>query len=251
MGQTGQKAATTPGSESGHRSLTFLTWNLAMFERPFRAPTLWDPTNTEGIVRTQVLDLEPDVVLYQELPGMVPFVESHTMLRANPRSHSGYLATLITHELADPEPAVTVVDRCAVLTTFTEPELTIANVHLAPGKAAAADRMMQIAAIIKASPTPALLIVGDTNTRMEEVDQLVEMGFSSTKPPKVTWDSRKNRFRRDMAQFSAYFTRWFASPGVEVEDVVVHDDPVELEDHSFYVSDHFALSGRVSVTNVL
>jgi len=230
-------------------SLTFLTWNLAMFERSFRAPTLWDPSHTEGVVRDLVLDTQPDVVLYQELPGMVPFVESHTMLRGNPRSHSGYLATLVTHELAETEPQVTIVGGFALLTTFDQSGLTIANVHLAPGKAAAPDRMMQLAEIIQASPTPGLLIVGDTNTRMSEAEQLAEMGFDTTKPPKVTWDSRKNRFRRDMAQFSAYFTRWFASPGVAVDEVAVHDEPVEYQDHSFFVSDHFALSGRVRLNN--
>lgn len=198
-------------------------------------------------MREHVLDTAPDLVLYQELPGMVPFVESHVMMRANPRSHSGHLATLLKHEIAEPQPRLCTVERCAVLTTFAEPELTVANVHLAPGKAAAPDRLMQLTKVIQASPTKALVIIGDTNMRMAEADQLVELGFTGDKPPHVTWDSRRNRFRKDMPEFSAYFTRWFASPGVAVDDVRVHRDPVEHGDYRFFISDHFALSGRITV----
>jgi len=227
--------------------LSFLTWNLALMERSARAPLYWDSSATEAIVRDVVLDESPDVVLYQELPGFVPFVESHTMMRANPRSHSGHLGTLVTHALAETEPMVTTVDRCAVLTTFADPAITIANVHLAPGRSGAADRLMQITEIIQASPTNALLIVGDTNMRLAEAEALIELGFSGDKPPKVTWDSRRNRFRSDMPEFSAYFTRWFASPGVTVDNVQVHDEPTEHNDSEFFISDHFALSGEVHV----
>lgn len=229
--------------------LSFLTWNLALLERPAHAPLFWESSHTEAVVRETVIDEAPDIVLYQELPGMVPFVETHQMMKANTRSHSGHLATLVKNDLAATEPTVRVVDRCAVLTTFAEPELTVANVHLVPGKGAAPDRLMQIAEVIAASPTKALLIVGDTNMRLAEAEQLLELGFSGEKPPSVTWDSRRNRFRRDMPEFSAYFTRWFASPGVEVDDVVVHNQPVEHDDGDFYISDHFAMSGEVGLTD--
>ena len=227
--------------------LQFLTWNLAMLERSASAPLYWDSSATEAAIRDEVLRLRPDVVMYQELPGLVPFVETHEMMRANPRSHSGNLATLVTPDLMASEPSVSVVEGCAVLTTFAEPELTIANVHLAAGKGADGDRLMQITRVISASPTKALLIVGDTNTRLAEAEALTRLGFSGDKPPHVTWDSKRNRFRENMPEFSAYFTRWFASPGVTVSDVVVHRDPVEHEDHSFFLSDHYALSGTVTV----
>ena len=67
------------------------------------------------------------------------------------------------------------------------------------------------------------------------------------KPPQPTWNSRRNRFRRDGAQFSAYFTRWFAGPGVTVSDVRVLDRPEEADGARFHLSDHFALVGTVSV----
>jgi len=210
-------------------SLSFLTWNLAMLERSAMAPLYWDASATEAQVRETVLDLDPDVVLYQELPGLVPFVETHSMLPANPRSHSGNLATLVANQYLDNTPRLTTVPGCAVLATFAEPELTIANVHLVPGKGGDADRLMQISKIIEASPTKALLIVGDTNMRIAEAEALIELGFNGDKPPTAPWDSRRNRFRSDMPEFNAYFTRWFASPGVSVSDVVVHQEPVEHE----------------------
>ena len=207
----------------------------------------WDQSSTEAVVRQTVLELAPDVVLYQELPGLVPFVETHDMVRANPRSHSGHLASLVSQDLFRTEPGVRIVEGCAVLTTFASPEITIANVHLTPGKGAAADRLMQMSTVIEASPTNALLIIGDTNMRMAEAAALVDLGFSGDKPPAPTWDSRRNRFRTGGAEFSAYFTRWFASPGVTVSDVVVHRDPVEHDGRRFFVSDHFALSATVAV----
>jgi len=229
--------------------LSFLSWNLAMLERSASAPPYWDAGATEAVVRDEVLLLEPDVVLYQELPGQVPFVETHSMVPANPRSHSGHLATLVNQELATTEITLKSVERCAILTTFVDLGITIANVHLVPGKGAGPDRLMQITQIIDASPTKPLLIVGDTNMRIVEAEPLIDLGFSGEKPPHMTWDSRRNRFRRDMPEFGAYFTRWFASPGVTVTDVEVHRQPVEHNNYSFFVSDHYAMSGSVSLTD--
>ena len=226
--------------------LRFLSWNLAMLERSASAPIYWDSSATEAVVRDEVLRVQPDVVLYQELPGLVPFVETHEMMRANPRSHSGNLATLVTSELMATEPSVSVVEGCAILTTFGDRDLTIANVHLTAGKGADGDRLMQLTRVISASPTKALLIVGDTNMRVAEADTLTHLGFTGEQPPHVTWDSRRNQFRSHGAEFSAYFTRWFASPGVTVSDVVVHRNPIEHDDHKFFISDHYALSGTVT-----
>ena len=192
-----------------------------MLERPAAAPLFWEVSNTEAVVREQVLQIEPDIVLFQELPGMVPFVETHSMIPANPKSHSGNLATLVHNQLATTELKIATVDGCAILTTFVELDLTIANVHLPAGKGAAPDRLMCLSKVIQASPTLPLVIVGDT------------------------WDSRRNNFRADAYEFSAYFTRWFASPGVAVSDVVVHRAPIKHDDKKFFVSDHYALGGQI------
>ena len=217
-----------------------------MLERSDQAPLYWDQGSTEAVVRETVLDVSPDLVLYQELPGLVPFVETHSMVPANPRSHSGNLATLVRNELATTELSVKTVDGC-VLTTFVDLGLTVANVHLVAGRGAGADRLMQLAAVIEASPTLPLVIVGDTNMRLEEADEFMTMGFSGDKPPHPTWDSRRNQFRV-MHKFSAYFTRWFASPGVTVSDVVVHREQIHHEGRKFFVSDHYAMSGRISLS---
>lgn len=227
--------------------LSFFSWNLALLERPAPAPLFWEISNTEAVVREQVLDASPDVVLFQELPGLVPFVETHSMVPANPKSHSGNLATLVTNSLAATELRTTTVDGCAILTTFVDLDLTIANVHLPAGKGAEADRLLNLSKVIEASPTLPLLIVGDTNMRVAEADALHELGFSGDKPPHPTWDSRRNNFRADAYEFHAYFTRWFASPGVTVSDVVVHREPIEHDSRKFFVSDHYALGGKVSL----
>lgn len=239
------------------RSLTFLSWNLALLERSAEAPPAWDQAASEAAVRDRVLALAPDVVLLQELPGLVPYIETHDMIRANPRTHSGHLATLVTHELMAAEPTHRVVAGCAVLTTFSfvgtgagaGPDLTVANVHLTsgPGAAATGQRLAQLADVVEASPTEALLIVGDTNTRAAEMAAVEAAGLTTVRPPRATWDSRRNRFRAGGAEFTAHFTRWFASPAVTVSEVTVWHQPLEVDGHRFHPSDHFALSGRVTV----
>lgn len=235
-------------------SLRFLSWNLALLERSAQAPVGWEQYQAEAAIRDAVLDLAPDIICYQELPRMVPFVETHDLLPATPTSHSGNLATLVTNSLTATEPAVTTVAGCAVLATFgsdqgPEPPFTVANVHLQPGRGAAGERLEQLARVVEASPTPRLLIVGDTNLRLDETDALADAGLVGSRPSRPTWDSRRNRFRADGHEFVAYFTRWFASPGLSVSDVRVHAEALEVDGHRFHLSDHYALSGTVTVTD--
>ena len=222
-----------------------------MLERSAEAPQAWEQFHTEAAIRDAVLAIEPDVVCWQELPRQVPFVETLALLPATTRSHSGNLATLVTHDVhsAEPPPEVRIVDDIALLATFggsdTPSGFTIANVHLEPGPGAADRRLEQLSRVVGASPTQRLLIVGDTNMRLSEGDVLFEAGFTGEKPPQATWDSRRNKFRFGGNEFTAYFTRWFASPGLRVDDVVVHRTPVEFQSIPFFVSDHYALSGRL------
>ena len=223
-----------------------------MLARSENAPPSWGPEHTEAEVRRIALDARPDVVLLQELPRLVPYVETHDMVRANPETHQGNLATLVSHELIATigQPEVTTVGGCAILTTFAladTPAVTIANVHLAPGTGAAAvgARLDQFARIVEASPTAAIAIVGDTNTRVDELDALADADLHSPRPPRPTWDSRANRFNQRGPEFVAYFTRAIVSPGVDVADQRVLDGLVEVDGNRFHLSDHYALTGTL------
>lgn len=226
--------------------LTFLTWNLALMERSASAPPWWGLEHTEALVRQTVLSRDPDLVVLQELPRLVPYVETHEMVRANPETHSGNLAVLVRRSLLDPDPAVRVVPRCAVLVTFDQ-RLTVANVHLPPGggAAAAARRLEQLATVIETSPTPTLAVVGDTNTRRVELRTIGEAGLVVPDLPRPTWDSVSNRFRASGRRFRASFTRCFTSPGVTITDLDVLDRPVVHDGYRFHLSDHFALAGTM------
>ena len=237
-------------------ALSFLTWNLAMLARSAQAPAAWGQENTEFAVRQRVLATEPDLVLFQELPRMVPYIDTHDMIKANPESHQGNLATLVSHQLLAEigEPAVTVVPGCAVLITLPmigsddgTLSVTVANVHLSPGPGAAArsDRLDQLARIVEASPTSELAIVGDTNTRVDELSALADAGLAAPRPPKSTWNSRRNRFNRSGPEFTAFFTRCFVTAGLDVTGQKVHDAPEEIDGRRFHLSDHYALSGKV------
>ncbi|MGF1595829.1 MAG: endonuclease/exonuclease/phosphatase family protein [Acidimicrobiales bacterium] len=231
-------------------TLTFLTWNLAMLARSAQAPPWWTQEHSQLAVRERVLAAEPDLVLFQELPRLVPYVETHDMLRANPATHQGNLAVLVSNEVLTTErevhadgPLVAVVEGCAVLATFTS-GLTVANVHLAPGPAATAERFEQLARIVELSPTPDLLVVGDTNTRVDEIDTIAAAGLVGAPPPHPTWDSRRNRFNPSGPEFVAYFTRWLATERIIVDEVGVATDPVVHDGRRFHVSDHYPLTGR-------
>jgi len=236
------------------RSISFLTWNLAMLARSAQAPPAWGQEHTEQEVRRVVLHTAPDLVLFQELPRLVPYVETHDMVKANPESHQGNLATLVSHDLIARlgQPAVATVPGCAVLTTFPfdGEAVTIANVHLAPGTGpgGASLRLDQLARIVEASPTATLAIIGDTNTRLDELDTIAEANLESPPPPRPTWNSRRNRFHRRGPEFTAYFTRAITSPGVEVADQRVVDEPIVVDRRRFHLSDHFALAGSVHLT---
>lgn len=235
-------------SDARSFDLSVLTWNLAMFERSADAPTYWGHADIEAAVREAVLELKPDIVVFQELPGLVPFVETHDMVRANPRSHSGNLATLVTHQLmADSKPTPSVVKRAGLLATFANLDLTVANVHLAPGRGGTESRHEQLTAIVEQCTTSRLLVIGDTNTRLSEEKSIADLGLTINRPPSATWDGHRNRFRGDSGKFRAYFTRAFSHGPLQIDSQrVLNDQPREADGSEFHLSDHFALLVRVS-----
>ncbi|MEM9651140.1 MAG: endonuclease/exonuclease/phosphatase family protein [Actinomycetota bacterium] len=229
-------------------SLTFLSWNLAMLERPAAAPLDWEQEHTQAEVRDIVLAESPDVVTFQELPGVVPYVETHDMVRSNPRSHSGNLATLIGNDLMEESaPRPITVPGCGLLTVLAD-RVTIANVHLAAGPGQGSVRRDQLEAVVAAAPTPAVVIVGDSNTRLDEEDGLATLGLAGPRPPEPTWDSRRNRFRDDGREFVAFFTRaWTVGPASVTDLRVLSRTTVDVGDGPFHLSDHYALVGTVSL----
>lgn len=218
-----------------------------MLERSDQAPASWTGEHAQAAIREFALRVRPDVIHFQELPRMVPYVETHAMVPSNPATHSGNLATLVTHRLVkagQPEPRT--VDRTALLTVLRPLDLTLANVHLIPGPGAAEQRYQQMARVKAATDTAHLLVLGDTNSRLVEAERFTQLGLRGEKPPEPTWDSRGNRFNKDMPEFSAYFTRYFVSAGLSVDDVTVWSGAaVEHDGSRFQLSDHFALSGRI------
>jgi endonuclease/exonuclease/phosphatase family metal-dependent hydrolase len=147
----------------------------------------------------------------------------------------------------EPPPPHAVVAGCAVLTTFDDLAVTVANVHLAPGPGpdATSVRLEQLAAVVEASPTDALLVVGDTNTRLDETSAIADAGLLGDRPPQPTWNSRRNRFRADGHDHVAYYTRWFATDDLRVDQVEVWDEPIWSDGRTFHLSDHYALTLRV------
>ncbi len=234
--------------------MKLLSWNLAMLERSAQAPGSVRHDMIENAVREFTLDVAPDVVCWQELPNKVPFVETLDLMQATTRSHSGQMATLVSKDspLAASEPTIDVVDGVGLLTTFPEhdgrPAFTVGNVHLEPGKGGVGRRLEQLGELVSKSPTERLLIVGDTNMRLADVEFVVNAGFDAPKPPRPTWNSKKNRFRDEGYEFSAYFTRMFASPGIKISNTVVHDKPTTIDGTKFYWSDHFAVSAELTVS---
>jgi len=236
-------------------SLRILSWNVAMMERSAQAPFSLQHFEIEAAIRRFVLDEAPDIVCWQELPNQVPFVETLDLLQATTQSHSGRLATLVAKTVtASTAPEVLAVDGVGLLTTFPEfedrPAFSVANVHLEPGRGGVGRRLEQLGEIVSQSPTERILIIGDTNMRVADVEFVKQAGFAVPKPKRPTWNSKRNRFQADGFGFTAYFTRPFVSPGLAVSNMVVHDKPTTVDGKTFYWSDHFALSATITVTDI-
>ena len=213
-------------------------------ENSLGAPVGWRMDQAESLIRERVLAVDPDFICFQELPGLVPYIETHELIPANTVSHCGNLATLVRRELLN-QVESRAIDRCAILSAIGVAGVSIANVHLPPGVHGKAERLDAIEQIISICPTTSLVLIGDTNTRIGETSAIEALGVHGELPPSPTWDSRCNRFRDDGKRYTAYFTRYFHSDGVGVKDVRVFNQPWNLNGSRFFLSDHFALAGRV------
>lgn len=214
------------------------------------APSGWRVDQTESLIRERVLEGDIDVVCFQELPAMVPFVETHQLAPANTISHSGTIATIVKKDLFEGM-VCRAVGRFAVVCVFPKLSLSIANVHLESTRGGAGQRLTQLQTLFDVCPTDGLLIVGDTNTRIAEEAPIAETGLLGKRPPAPTWDSRRNQHssKADAKAFSCYFSRYFHNQAVAVEDVKVHNQPLNFEGTEFFLSDHFAISGVAKVSN--
>ena len=229
-------------------SIRFLSWNLNMMNTSKEAPSGWRVDQTEALIRQRVLEEDIDVVCFQELPAMVPFVEAHRLAPANTISHSGTIATIVKKELFEGM-VCRAVGRFAVVCVFPKISLSIANVHLESTRGGAGQRLMQLRTLFNICPTDSLLIVGDTNTRIAEEAAIFETGLLGKRPPAPTWDSRRNRHssKASAKAYTCYFSRYFHNDAVAVENVNVHNRPLNFEGTEFFLSDHFAISGMARV----
>ena len=216
-----------------------------MLENSNEAPVNWRMDQAESKVREFILGLDPDFVFFQELPGLVPYVETHDLILANTVSHSGNIATIVRKELMDDLDSV-VVGKFAVMTTINSAGITLANVHLAPGSNGDHKRADMVKRLIRESTTSALAIVGDTNTRVSEEASFKSIGLSGERPPKATWNSKTNRFRKGGRKYTAFYSRYFHTEQLKVTNAEVLNAPIEESGKSFYLSDHFAISGKVT-----
>ena len=139
------------------------------------------------------------------------------------------------------------IGRYAVLSAIGSAGVSVANVHLPPGGHGKAERLDAIKQILSVCPTTNVVLIGDTNTRIGETSAIEALGVHGELPPSPTWDSCRNRFRDDGKRYTAYFTRYFHSDGVGVKGARVFNKPWSLDGSRFFLSDHFALAGRVEL----
>jgi len=215
-----------------------------MMNHSAEAPMGWRIDQTESLIRQRVLETKADVVCFQELPAMVPYVETHDLAPANTISHNGTIATIVRKDLAD-QMVCRAIGRFAVVCVFQKLNLTVANIHLEPTKGGAEKRLQQLAQLVDICPTKSLLIAGDTNSRVAEESDFTAIGLAGQRPPAPTWDSHRNQHaeKSQNRAFSAYFARYLHSRNLSVSEVEVFNKPIELDGDSFFLSDHFALTG--------
>ena len=54
--------------------MKFVSWNLGLLERSAQAPGSIQQFHIEDAIRREMLELQPDIVCWQELPNQVPFL---------------------------------------------------------------------------------------------------------------------------------------------------------------------------------
>ena len=102
--------------------------------------------------------------------------------------------------------------------------------------------------ILEATTTSQLVVVGDTNTRIDEEKTIADLGFATDRPPIPTWNTKENKFRDGSREYSAYYTRYFAKgEHVAVMNPKVHDVPMNVDGNQFFLSDHYLLSGDIEI----
>ena len=114
--------------------------------------------------------------------------------------------------------------------------------------AGAPTRLRMFKQILEATKTERLLVIGDTNTRIAEEKEIGDLGFDVTRPPEATWNTRENHFRKKSRKYTAYYTRYFSKGDMVVTDAKVQDVPMQVDGQSFFLSDHFALSGSLKIS---
>jgi hypothetical protein len=107
--------------------------------------------------------------------------------------------------------------------------------------------MSQLSAVIEASPTEQIAIIGDTNTRQVEISKIKDAGLIVPDLPEPTWNSYRNQFHDGGPLFKASFTRCLAHPDLKISDLQVLEGKVIRNEKSFHISDHFALFGRIQL----
>ncbi len=216
-----------------------------MMRRSAEAPHQWGIEHSEEAIRSFVAERDPDIVCFQELPGLVPYIDTHALVPVSTRSHHGDIATLIRSGLMSRTES-RVEKGFAVITKIGD--LTVANVHLAPGADGAIARLAMLHQLAAGASDP-LVVLGDTNMRLSEWDLAAEMGFAVAKPDQPTWDSRVNRFNEEGAGFAAYFTTVATRGAVSAAGLEVSTKPVRYLDKSFHLSDHYPLTGDLEVVD--
>jgi hypothetical protein len=217
-----------------------------MMERSEYAPANWRMDQTEAIIRQTVLAADPDFVLFQELPGLVPYIDTHDMVPANAKGQSGDIATLVRRDLA-PHIEATRSEN-AVIARIKPADLDLVNVHLPSGAGGGFDRLARVKAIRNACRSTHMAVIGDSNTRTKEEKAIKALGLMGERPPEPTWNGRLGRFRRDARGYTSYFTRAFHSGGITLNAQKVWTAPVKASGATFHISDHFALSGVLKIS---
>jgi len=221
--------------------------NLAISDE---APAAWSVDATTKAIATKVAALGPDVVALQEA-GRFNGIDGYQVVDATTNSHAGPLLTLVKDELAKGvQMSSGALEGFAVITVLgvgSPAPLAIANVHLEPFASGSDIRLEQLSVVAEVAPVDNLVVIGDTNSRVSEVRRFEGLGFKTPKPPAPTWDSIRNSFHRESRGFRAYFTRSLVKGGVSLDEQTVWNQPLQRQQRRFYLSDHFALGGSVSI----
>ena len=233
-----------------------LTWNIDGLGKSCAAPECFSVEDKLAAVQLEIGRWKADVVALQECPSSACLqgLQGVYDLVGSVAAHRGFVHLYARKGSVRKRSLV----EAGVPGVFGEVEvsgqvLSVAAVHLAPGDEGAGARLKAMKKVMARMRERAALIMGDTNMREVEVEEMLECSqgrFGEASYAGQSWDMRRNQYFEEYKGMgrkapALSFDRVFFGGQAMASACLVGQGRCFREGESFCLSDHFGVLGFV------